>query len=179
MEVSMRSIALVCLALTACSSSYLPQSRGRVAIVMRDGRQAYARDGQIIEHGFLGGGLAEAVHGHPGAMVAANEYRDRLKWGLLGTFGGLGCMLGGLAYAAARADARDDGDDLTAGTKRGLWISLGCSIVLIVGAAYLGTAEPYRWDAINMFNDAPLPPMPLPGAPGAWSAQKTSLKMRD
>src|SRR5215207_7144680 len=161
---SVRMIALsTVLAVTACSSNYIPQSRGRVSVIMQNGGQAYVRDGRIIEHGMLGGGISEAVQGHPAAMVAANEYRDRIKWGLLGMLGGLGCSVGGLAYAVSKADP--DTDDLDPGTKRGLWIALGCSVVMIVGAAYLGTAEPYRWDAINLFNDSPPVPQ-LPGAPG-------------
>jgi hypothetical protein len=165
------------LAVTACSSNYIPQSRGRVSVVIQNGAQAYVRDGRIIEHGMLGGGISEAVEGHPAAMVAANEYRDRIKWGLLGMLGGLGCSLGGMAYAISQVDP--DGES-TAGTERGLWIALGCTVVMIVGGVYLGTAEPYRWDAINLFNDSPPAPQ-LPGAPG-WNAlttQKASLKMRE
>lgn len=62
----------------------------------------------------------------------------------------------------------------------GLGIALVGMVLMIVGSGYLVSAEPYRWDAINLFNDAP-PPSPLPNAPG-WSAStrpKASLKMRD
>jgi hypothetical protein len=176
-EDSMRTLALTTLALTACSSNYIPQQRGRVAVIMQTGGQAYVRDGKIIEHGLLGGGLADAVHGNPAAMEAANEYQDRIKFGLLGLFGGLACSVGGLAYAISESNP-DDSSPSDA-SERGLWISLGCLGVMIAGTAYLASAEPYRWDAINIFNDTP-PPPPLPGAPGySISAQKQSLKMRD
>ena len=175
----MRTIALTTvLALTACSSNYIPQSRGRVSVIMQTGGQAYVRDGKIIEHGLLGGGLEDAVRGNPAAMEAANEYQDRVKFGLLGMFGGLACSVGGLAYAISKAEPGDESP--SDASERGLWISLGCLVVMMAGAGYLASAEPYRWDAINIFNDAPPPPMQLPGAPGyGYSAQKQSLKMRD
>ena len=174
----MRTIAITTvLALTACSSQYVPQSRGRVAVTMRGGAHAYVRDGKIIEHGILGGGLVEAVEGNPAATQAAYEYRSRITTGLVGTLGGLACMLGGVTYAAGKFDSNGLEDE--DGARRGLWLALGCSLVMLVGAAYLSTAEPYRWDAINIFNDTP--PPALPGAPGAprWSAETTSLQMRD
>jgi hypothetical protein len=175
----MRTIALTTvLAVTACSSNYIPQARGRVAVIMKTGAQAYVRDGKVIDHGLLGGGLGDAVQGNPAAMAAANEYQDRIKFGLLGVFGGMACSIGGMAYAISKAD--QNGDDLNSQSEAGLWVSLGCLVVMFVGAGYLASAEPYRWDAINIFNDTPPPPMQLPGAPGyGYSAQKQSLKMRD
>jgi len=173
----MRTIAVTTvLALTACSSQYTPQARGRVAVTMRAGAQAYVRDGKVYEHGILGGGLVEAVEGNPAATRAAHEYRDRMTTGLVGVLGGLACSLGGMVYATSQLDS--NGDNVDGNAERGLWIALGCTVVMIVGAGYLATAEPYRWDAINIFNDTP--PPTLPGAPGyGWSAEKTSLKMRD
>ena len=175
----MRTIALTTvLAVTACSSNYIPQSRGRVSVIMQTGAQAYVRDGKVIEHGLLGGGLGEAVEGNPAAMSAANEYQDRIKFGLLGVFGGLACSIGGMAYAISKAEPNEG--DLNGKSEAGLWVSLGCLVVMFVGTGYLASAEPYRWDAINIFNDTPPPPMQLPGAPGyGASAQKQSLKMRD
>jgi hypothetical protein len=176
----MRTIALTTvLALTACSSNYIPQSRGRVSVIMQTGGQAYVRDGKIIEHGILGGGLSDAVQGNPAAMEAANEYQDRIKFGLLGMFGGLACSVGGLAYAISKSDPNDSSTD--AATERGLWISLGCLVVMMAGTGYLASAEPYRWDAINIFNDTPPPPMQLPGSPGYGYRvpSQQSLKMRD
>ena len=176
---SMRTIALTTvLALTACSSNYIPQQRGRVAVIMQTGGQAYVRDGQVIEHGLFGGGLSEAVQGNPAAMAAANEYQDRIKYGLLGVFGGLACGVGGIAYAVAKAEP-SDGNELNSRSEAGLWVSLGCLVVMVVGTGYLASAEPYRWDAINIFNDTP-PPMQLPGAPGyGFRPPQQSLKMRN
>jgi hypothetical protein len=182
----MRTIALTLIAVTGCSSSYMPQSRGRVAVTMRGGAPAYVRDGRVYEHGMLGGGLVDAVQGNPSAMEAANEYHDRMKYGLIGMLGGLGAMLGGTLYAASHIDPLDESnDDLDGDAQLGLGVALLGTVLMIVGGMYLATAEPYRWDAINMFNDAPPPLPPLPGAPG-WSASRTgmtttkqSLKMRD
>lgn len=100
----MRTIALILIAVTGCSSSYMPQSRGRVAVTMRSGAPAYVRDGRVYEHGVLGGGLVDAVQGHPAAMKAANAYHDHMTYGLLGMLGGLGAMLGGTVYAATKGE---------------------------------------------------------------------------
>jgi len=183
----MKTIALMtALALTACSSEYMPQSRGRVAVTMRSGAQAYVRDGKVYEHGFLGSGLEEAVQGNPRAMQAASEYTDRMKFGLLGVLGGMVCSIGGVVYAATQTETNNDGGpaELTGRGQAGLYVALGCMVVMIAGAGYLGTAEPHRWDAINIFNDAPPPlPMPMPGAPvPGWSASTKpapSLNMRE
>jgi len=178
----MRTLALsTAMAVTACSSSYTPQSRGRVSVMMQSGQHAYVRDGKSYEHGFLGGGLVEVVKGNPAAERAANEYHDRMTWGLLGVLGGMVCSIGGLGYAIAQIDedGQSDSDDKA---RTGLYIALGCTVVMMIGTGYLASAEPYRWDAINLFNDAP-PPMYMPGQPG-WRSEVTgqkqqSLKMRD
>lgn len=177
----MRMIALAgALALTACSSSYMPQTRGRVAVTVRNGQHAYVRDGQVYEHGLLGGGLVEAVQGHPAATRAANEYHDRMTWGFIGALLGLGLTLGGTYYAAREIDVYGDGDGNDDEAAKGLLFVLGGTVVTLIGASYMASAEPYRWDAINMFNDTP-PPAPIPaGPPGyGWSAPRTSLRMRD
>ena len=176
----MRTIALsTLLAVSACSSNYIPQQRGRIGVIMQNGQQAYVRDGRIYEHGLLGGGVEEVVAGHPSAMVAANEYRDRIKWGLVGMLVGTVAMIGGMTYAISEADPLDEQNDGV--DEQGLYISLGGAVIMLVGAFYLASAEPYRWDAINMFNDSPPPPAQLPGVapPYGPSAQRESLKMRD
>jgi hypothetical protein len=180
----MRTIALTLIAVTGCSSSYMPQSRGRVAVTMRGGAPAYVRDGRVYEHGMLGSGLVDVVQGNPAATEAANEYHDRMKYGLVGMLGGLGAMIGGTIYAASHVDSVDeDNNDLDGDAQLGLGIALLGTVLMVVGGVYLTSAEPYRWDAINLFNDAPPPLPPFPGGPG-WQASRTemtkaSLKMRD
>jgi hypothetical protein len=95
----------------------------------------------------------------------------------------MACMLGGTVYAASQIEHDDNGNQKDPNSKvtTGIIIGLGCMVVMIAGAGYLGTAEPYRWDAINLFNDAP-PPMPMPGAPmpgPGWGAKREDLKMRE
>ena len=174
----MRTLAIALVVLCACSSEYMPASRGRVAVIMRSGGQAYVRDGRVYEHGFLGGGLVDAVAGNPQATRAANEYHDRMKIGLLGMLGGLACSIGGIVYSATGVDnTGPETDDDETRIKTGLFISLGCTVVMIVGGAYLGSAEPYRWDAINIFNDQP-PPGPMMPGPG-YGPPRMTMKMRD
>jgi hypothetical protein len=169
-------------ALPGCSSSYMPQQRGRVAVIMQDGKPAYVRDGKTYDHGLLGGGLVDAVRGNPGAERAANEYHDRMSSGLIGVLGGTACMVGSIIYAGKElSDGEPEGSHGNA--DKALWLALGCTVVMLVGTGYMASAEPYRWDAINIFNDTtPQPPMQLPGSPGygGWSTQRQqSLKMRD
>lgn len=157
-------------------------------MMMQNGQIAYVRDGQVYPHGFLGGGLEHAVAGNPNAVRAAAEYTDRLKLGLLGIFGGMVCSVTAMTYAL-----RDLGDDPDTSDRNDrndvpntLWLSLGCSVVMILGAGYAASAEPYRWDAVNLFNDAP-PQLPYPGPPQPslqpppplTSTSSASLRMRD
>jgi hypothetical protein len=176
----------------ACSSNYIPQSRGRVSIILDSGSPAYVRDGVTFKHGLLGGGLARAVRGHPQAEAAAREYRSRIGTGLLVSLLGTACVVGSTVSVAVRADDIDDQDEVPIE----LWTMLGCTVLLFAGVGYAASAEPYRWDAINIFNDAYNPgPMPYPGpylpgpapapggAPGAGfippARQDVTLRMRD
>lgn len=174
MKVSALSAAL---AVSACSSSYVPQNRGRIAVVLESGQMAYVRDGKTYHHGLLGGGLEDAVRGNAAAEQAADEYTGRFKLGLLGTLGGLGCLVASTSYAV-RSINQDGGNDDAA--KNFVFFTLGCSVVTLISSLYLASAEPYRWDAINLFNDAPPPPpgILVPPARG-WSPPSPSLKMRD
>lgn len=175
--------ALVLVAAVGCSSSYLPQARGRVAITMQNGQVTYVRDGRQYPHGILGGGLEDAVVGNPAAMAAAHEYTSRMTTGIVGVLLGTAGLVGGMTWVGYQAGSESNGDNV------GLPLALTVVglVVMCVGAGYAASAEPYRWDAINMFNEfneggAP-PPMPLPapgyGAPGYGASAKASLRMPD
>jgi hypothetical protein len=180
----MRLIAAVLIAaLVGCSSGYMPQARGRVAVTMIGGTPAYVRDGKTYPHGLLGGGLVDAVQGVPAAEHAAGEYRGRLKTGLLVALGGMVCTGVAMGLALRHVDDTDPYDDRNEVPTEAL-VGLGCLVVAFGGLGYLFTAEPYRWDAINIFNDSVLPPPGAPGAPGslglhALPRKTMSLRMRD
>ena len=169
------ALALATLALSACSTNYEPRSPGRVFVTMEGGGPAYVRDGRSYRHGFLGSGLKKAVRGNPQAERAADEYHDRLRDGLLVTL--LGGVCAGTALGMALGDAIDE-DDRGAGTK--LLVALGCTGLMLGGTIYVTTAEPYRWDAINIFNDNPPPPPPglYPGYGPGYGAAKVPAPRR-
>jgi len=175
MRAMQRLVVLV--ALAACSSNYVPQSRGRVAMIMRNGGPAYVRDGQEYRHGFFGSGLIKAVAGNPAAEHAAREYRSRLGWGLFYGLGGLTCSIVAVGFAVNEASNRTE-----TGNNRvpvALWVSLGCLVASFAGLGYMATAEPYRYDAINLFNDTNVAPPPPPGfGPPGYEAKRETLKMR-
>lgn len=93
--------------------------------------------------------------------------------------GGLVCSTVALGYATRDIERNNDSNNV----PTSLWVSVGCLLAsLTIGPIYIASAEPFRWDAINMFNDAP-PPMPY-GPPGytryvAPSRKKLSLRMSD
>lgn len=177
-------VVVVAVAGTGCTSSYIPQARGKVAVILKDGKPAYARDGQIYEHGLLGGGLIEVVRGNPRAEEAAHEYRSRIGTGFLVGFAGLVCMTVATTVGISRSnfiepDNRDNAETWLLG-------ALGCGVVSMIGFGYAITAEPHRWDAINMFNDdADRQLQQFQATPPGWSAarkaadKQQSLKMRD
>ena len=151
------------LAVPACSSSYIPRTPGRVGVILQGGQPAYVRDGKIHRHGMLGGGLREAVRGVPAAEQAAGEYRGRMVTGLLTGLGGLTCSLVSMGYAIGEGLSYDGDEDRA---RIGAVVSLGCFVVMMGGFIYTASAEPYRWDAINIFNDTvSLPPPPSPYGP--------------
>jgi hypothetical protein len=158
------ALAAVAVTLVACNTSYTPRSPGRVFVTMENGMPAYVRDGEHHAHGFLGTGLKRAVRGNRQAEAAADEYHDRIRDGLLVALGGGVCM--GVALGMSLHDAigpnPESRNDDRAATEA--LVALGCMGVMIGGALYTATAEPYRWDAINIFNDNP-PPMPMYGPP--------------
>ena len=173
---SLALVAITALAVPACSTNYTPRSPGRVFVTMDGGTPTYVRDGQSFRHGFLGGGLKKAVRGNPQAERAADEYHDRLRDGLLVTLLGGVCAM--TALTMATQDAIDNESDNHLDTK--VLVALGCTGLMLGGSLYLITAEPYRWDAINIFNDNPPPPPPgmYPGYGPGYGAAKTPAPRR-
>lgn len=152
MATRLRLALLVCVFASGCSGRYMPRSQGRVAVTIVSGTQVYVRDGRTYPHGILGGGLIEAVAGNPAAQASAREYRSRMINGLVAIGLGTVCSLAVPVYMLTR-----DFDAETGPTRRDAAIvgiaELGCLAVMFVGAGYAISAEPLRWDAINLFND--------------------------
>ena len=124
--------------------------------MIRGGAPVYVRDGHVHEHGIFGSGLEDAVAGHVGAERAAREYHDRVRDGTIAAGVGALCTSATLGYALISS-----ADQQSALGRQGLEIAglvaLGCTVVLVAGSLYAASAEPYRWDAINQFNDAAEP----------------------
>ena len=159
----MRILAVVSLAsLAACSSHYIPRSRGRVAMIMQGGAPAYVRDGEVYPHGFFGGGLQDAVRGNPGAEADAAEYHDRMRDGFIAAILGSVCLPVSVGYLAATEVDEGSHNDNSAAFAAGA--AIGCTALIFGGLFYSVSAEPYRWDAINRFNDTE--PQPVQGPPG-------------
>lgn len=173
----MRMVAVVAL-LAACSSHYIPRSRGRVGIVMQGGAPAYVRDGEVHPHGFFGAGLQEAVAGNPAAERDAAEYHDRMRDGFIATIVGSVCLPVSVGYLAAASINEQPSSGMTANQQIAIGAALGCTALMFGGLFWAVSAEPYRWDAINRFNDVELPQGP-PGFAEAQPLPHESLKMRD
>jgi hypothetical protein len=158
-----------------CSSSYVPQARGRVAVTVQNNTIVYMRDGQAHAHGLFGSGLEDAVAGQRGAEQAAHEYHDRIRSGIVATAIGALCIPATLGYALISS-----ADQQSSLSNHGLEIAglvtLGCAAVLVAGGLYAASAEPYRWDAINQFNDAA--ELVPPGLPVDPALPRASLGMR-
>jgi hypothetical protein len=183
-------VSVVAVFAAGCSSNYVPKQRGRVGVTMSGGQFAYVRDGQSHTHGLFGGGLVDAVQGVPAAVDAAEEYNDRVKIGFLVSVGGALCATIAMGYAIGEdLDSEGEADVATEAL-----LALGCLVASLGGVGYIASAEPYRWDAINIFNDTMAaqypgyPPAPAPvftpaGPPGADAGRarsrvkKLSLKM--
>jgi hypothetical protein len=168
--------------LLACSSEYMPRRPHHVAVVMRNGKPVYVRDGRTFEPG-LGGGLVEAVQGNPTAVAAAEELRSRQITGLVSMLLGTAAAVGGITWGTALAvNDRPNSQFAVPGA-----LLIGGLVAMMVGTCYFATAQPYQWDAINIYNDGvdnATPTFGPPGPPGYTSVNEranddASLRMRD
>lgn len=149
----------------ACSTHYVPQPGPRLSVIMDGGQVAYARDGKKFNNGFFGGGLVKAVEDDPEAREAAETYRGRNVGGFVSTLVGELCLIGGLVTFAANADSQNTSTNYLAVG------AVACGLAgVITGSVLFLTAQPYQWDAINIYNDnverrrpvwVTLPPPPL------------------
>jgi len=143
-------VAVVALAVTACSTRYQPQLGPRVSVVMEGGTPAYVRDGKTYPHGFAGSGLVEAVGDDAEAREAAETYQSRMTSGFVLYLVGTGCLLTSVLVGAPTLDENDRSsskDAVIGGT-------LICALAgLISGGVLLASAQPYQLDAINIYND--------------------------
>jgi len=145
-------------------------------VTIRNGQRNYVRDGQFYPHGFLGVGLQAAVSGNRAAMAGADEYRSCQLTGLIATILGLVGVTAGSSWLGY--EAGNNGN-----VALPLVVTLGGLAAILVGGGYTASAKPYRWDAINLFNDGPaMAPGATPRAgspaPGHASTAKVSLEMR-
>ena len=160
-------VSVTALALTGCSTSYVPRPSPRVALAMQDGSMTYLRDGRAYPGGGFGGDLDEAVAGNPEALSHAKAYRAQMIGGFAATMGGLASMIaGGLVYSNSEdASGRRDPTEQTVGITLGI----GGLAAYVTGLVLLTTAQPHLWDAINIYNDSVYDPgvQPRPYGPSA------------
>ena len=169
-------LAIVVLAaqLVACSSEYTPRRPNHVAVVIQNGKPVYVRDGRTFEPG-LGGGLVDAVQGNPSAVAAAEQFHSRQITGLVSMLLGTAAAVGGIAWGAVAAANDRPSNQLAIP----LALVIGGFVAMMVGTCYFATAQPYQWDAINIYNDgaAERPTFGPPGPPG-YTSTRESLRMR-
>jgi hypothetical protein len=147
-----RDAVALCLMLSigGCSSQYQPQMGPRLSVVLDEGGITYVRDGQRFKHGFMGGGLVDAVEDDPEAKEAAEKYHSRMTSGFVLYLVGTGCLLTGMFVGLSTIDERERHDGKDAIALGGL----ACGAAgLIAGASLLASGIPYQYDAINIYND--------------------------
>lgn len=146
-----RAIAVLLLpCLVACTSSYEPRKGPRLSVVLDVGSPMYVKDGRRHPHGLLGGGLVEAVEDDPVALEVAQEYHQRNFLGFVTAIAGLVAMVVGPSIALQRCLEADDCND-NKGTTIG--VTLGGAALAYVGVFIGMSAQPYAYDAINIYND--------------------------
>jgi hypothetical protein len=139
------AIGVVALVL-GCSTQYTPEPSPRIHVVMVGGMPAYEKNGETHSHGFAGSGLVDAVEDDPEALEAAETYHGRTVGGVIAMIGGLVCGIAGIVVIAS--DNTDE-QKTTIGTAT-LVCMLGGSVA---GVVLISSAQPYQWDAINIYND--------------------------
>jgi hypothetical protein len=154
---------LTLLATSACSTTYVPQNTGRIAVVMDGGSYALFKDGKVYKPGLFGGDVDEAVAGNPRAEDEMSTYQGQQTTGALCTIGGAALVLGGAAVLAAAPPQSGDSRGLTPS----LAMFLGGLVVDLIGLAFTTSAQPHLWNAVNIYNDGvgqPPPPALYPPA---------------
>jgi hypothetical protein len=178
-----------------CSTSYMPKTPGRVAVISQGGTPAYVRDGKIYEGGIFGGDLEEAVRGNPGAEDHARAYRSGMTGGFVAVLLGAAGMISGVVVvgdSATKSGGSSNSNESQALVGGGLLV--GGLAAYITGFVLMMNAQPHMLDAVNVYNDGTpnvfaLPPSPLgprpvdgaapgfpiaqPPAPGAPAASPT------
>lgn len=175
---------LLAISIAGCSSQYQPQLGPRLSVMLDEASVTYVRDGQKFKHGFMGGGLVEAVEDDPEAKEAAEKYQSRTTSGFVVYIVGTACLLTGMYAGFSTIDDREPHREKDALAVGGLL----CGVAgLITGVALLASGAPYQYDAINIYNDnlekrraimlppmrlpppgyVPYAPVPVPAPPGA------------
>ena len=178
-------MCLVCasgIALSGCSTSYVPRPSPRVAIVMQGGTPGYLREGRVYPGGGFGGDIDEAVRGNPEAESHARAYRAGMIGGFAATLGGVASTLGGGLLYFRNTGGPESERDTTEQAVGGV-LALSGIAAYVAGLVLLTNAQPHLWDAINSYNDGvsdgggpprpygPYAPPPyVPNAPGAAPA---------
>jgi len=160
------------------SSNYKPKSTSRVSVVMHQNEIAYVRNGRMHKHGFLGSGLIDAVRGNPRAERAARSFHERLRDGLIATVGGLVCSTIAMVVAAKGEIGEDDLPSRDYDPTKPMLIAGGCLIVSMVGLFYAVSSAPYRFDAINIFNDDAESQQRPPGMIGGALKTRPAVKAK-
>jgi hypothetical protein len=154
-----------------CSTSYMPRTSGRIAVIQRAGTPSYLRDGKTYEGGLFGGELEEAVSGNPEAERHARAFKSGTVGGFVVSIVGAIGMGAGLAVAGSEAASPDPGNH----NQLALGLVAGGIAAYVTGLALMFGAQPHMWDAINVYNDglSASVPSPLPAPyprPGVWPA---------
>jgi len=145
-----------------CSSAYTPRAGRRVSMTMQQGQIAYVRDGQVIKHGAFGSGLRKAVKGSPQAEAAAGEYHERTVNGVICLGLSIVALIVGGGRMGYHLAKEENADTIDAG------LLLGGLVLYGVGLHQVATAQPYLYDAINIYNDSVEGFVPQPPPGGSW-----------
>jgi hypothetical protein len=146
-----RFATVVCALLIAttsagCSSTYIPRPSARLSMRMDSGSLVWERDGKKFESGLFGGEIEQAVRGVPLAEKYANDYKT-------GVTGGFVTVLAGAAAVVAGSSLATDEYAQRATTVPG-WSTMGVGVIAyFVGLAWLLSAAPHLYDAVNAYND--------------------------
>jgi hypothetical protein len=131
-------IAVLALAICACSTTHAPRPSARVGVVIRHGGAYYVKEGQLSPVGPFAGGLEDLVGAQPQARRLAHRATTELEIGVPLYVVGLAGVVASLA--AIHGDAR--------------WPLAGASAVAAgTGLTLIGAGFTNAVDAVNVHND--------------------------
>lgn len=154
----MRFALALCLFGAGCVTGYEPHASRSIRMILKDGTAAFTKNGVVVQKGFLGSGLSEAMADVPQAQRHAEAFRKQTIAGFVVSLVALPVVAAGAVVAILGMTSQREGVSSGTGFPYVTSVGFGMEVLglagAILGAAVTSSAQPHLYDALNIYNDA-------------------------